>query len=196
MENITKNEMLFILGLFKDVSKEHNAASMANEIGITRMGGLKIARRLEEERILKSREMGNAKFYSINLDGYTKKYIAFLLKREAEQSEPFIKRWVIEVRKIKSAALAILFGSVLNKKQKARDVDVLLIVDKKNFDSLEEEIKNINLLNNIKLHPIYQTKEDFVKNISKKDKIILNALKGIVAFGEDYFVEIMKNEPG
>jgi DNA-binding MarR family transcriptional regulator len=61
MNDITKNEMLFVLNIFKSPEKEYNANNMAEHLGISSMGALKIARRLEEENILISRQIGKAK---------------------------------------------------------------------------------------------------------------------------------------
>jgi predicted nucleotidyltransferase len=85
-----------------------------------------------------------------------------------------------------------LFGSVLTKGEKANDIDVLLITDGKKFSGLKKEIEEINLLNNKKLHPIYQTKEDLKDNIKKGDKPVLSAIKGVVVFGEDTIISLIK----
>src|SRR3989344_5472880 len=184
MKDITNNEMLFVLAIFKSPETDYNANSIAKHLNITSMGALKIARRLEKENILTSRELGKAKFYKISLNEYTRQYIIFLLKREAEQSAAYIKRWVNEARKIKNADSAVLFGSILKKEKEAKDIDLLLITSEDNFPKLKKEIENINLINTKKIHPLYQTKQDLIKNIKEQDKPVLNAIKGIVVFGE------------
>jgi len=85
----------------------------------------------------------------------------------------------------------ILFGSVLNKHKEAKDIDILLITNKRKFLKLKKEINEINLLNIKKLHPVYQTKDDFKENL-KKDKIVLNAIKGIIIFGEDVIIRLLE----
>ena len=67
MNDITNNEMLFVLSIFKSPEKEYNANNMAKHLGISPMGALKIAKRLEEENILKSRQIGKARIYKINM---------------------------------------------------------------------------------------------------------------------------------
>ncbi len=189
MEEITKNEMDFVLLIFKSPETDFNANSLSKRLGISSMGALKIARRLEKENIIQSKKLGNAKFYSINFDNeYAKEYIRFLLKRESEQSYPYIKVWIREIKKIKSANLAILFGSVLKKDKKARDIDVVLVTDKKNYKKLKKEVEGINEINIKKIHPIYQTKDDLKRNIKDRHKPILNGIKGVVVFGEDTFI--------
>jgi predicted nucleotidyltransferase len=193
MEDITKNEMLFVLSIFKSPEIEYNANNIAKHLEISSMGALKIAKKLEKQNILISKELGKAKFYKLNLNSdYVKQYIKFLLKRESEQAPSYIKRWLLEVKKIKNSYSAILFGSVLKKYGEAKDIDVLLITDKKKFSELKKEIEEINLINIKKLHPVYQTKKDFIENIKKQDKVILNTIKGVVVFGEDTIIDLFK----
>lgn len=193
MRDITNNEMMLVLGIFKSPKTQYNANSLAQLLGITRMGALKIARNLEQERIISSQKLGQARFYRINMDNdYAKQYISFLLKMEAEQAHPYLKVWISEIRKIKSADAAILFGSVLRKYKEARDIDVMLITDQKKFKKLKKEIGEIDKINTKKIHPIYQTKEDFARNIKNGDKPLLDAVKGICVFGESLVMGLMQ----
>ncbi len=192
MKDITNNEMQFVLNILKSPEIEYNANSIAKVIGISPMGALKIARRLENENILISKELGKAKFYSLNINNeYVRQYLKFLLKREAEQPPNYIKVWIKEIKKIKSADSAILFGSILRKKE-SNDIDVLLITAQKRFPKIKKEVEDINLINIKKLHPLYQSKEDLKKNIKKKSKALLNAIKGIVVFGEDKIISLLE----
>ncbi len=193
MKDITNNEMVFVLTIFKSPETQYNANSIAKLIGISRMGALKIAKRLEKESIIIFKELGKAKYYRLNFSNdYVKQYVRFLLKREAEQAHPYVGVWVDEVKKLKSADATILFGSILRKYKEARDIDVVLITDKKRFSKLKKEIEEIDELNVKRLHPVYQTKEDFIKNIKKGDKALLSAIKGIVVFGEDIIVDLLQ----
>jgi len=193
MEEITNNEMLFILSIFKNPEVDYNANSMAKHLGISSMGSLKIAKRLEKEDIIIPRELGKARFFKLDFkNSYVRQYIGFLLKREAEKASAYVKRWVIELKKIKCADVVVLFGSILKKQNEANDVDILLITDKKKFPRLKKEIEEINSLNIKKLHPLYQTEDDLRENIKKGDKPILNALKGVVVFGEDKMINLLE----
>lgn len=193
MKDVTQNEMLFILSIFKSPETEYNANSIAKLLGISSMGALKIAKRLEKENIITSRELGKARFYRLNLESeYVKDYVRFLLKREAEHAPPYVKVWIDEIRKLKSADAAMLFGSVLKKLKDAEDIDAVLITEQRKFPKLQGEVEEVNKVNVKQLHLVYQSKEDFVKNIRKDDKVLLNAVKGIVVFGEDIIIEGLK----
>lgn len=197
MRGITNNEMKFVLSILKSPEKQYNANSLAKLIGLSRMGALKIAKRLEKERIISSSELGKAKFYKLNLDnGYVRSYVKFLLNLEAEHAHPYVKVWIEDVRKIKSADAALLFGSVLRKQKEARDIDVVLIIKPKKFKKVQKEIEEINEMHTKRLHPIHMAKGDLAKNLKKGNEAMLEAIKGIVVFGEDIVTkEIMDYLP-
>ena len=190
MKTGKENEMLFILSVLKSPEIEYNANNLAKHLKLSAMGSLKIAKRLQKEEILSAKKIGQASIYKINSNkDYALEYSRFLLKKEAQDSNPYIKRWINEIRKIKSAKSAIIFGSVFQKNDKANDIDVLFIVEQRNLQKLKNEIEEINLLNSKKIHPIFQAEIDLENNIRKKDGVILNAIKGVVVFGEDHIIK-------
>ena len=190
MREITKTEMNIVLTFVKSPEIIYNANSVAKVIQITPMGALKALKRLEQESILKSKRIGNATTYRVNVkDAYAQRYVSFILARSAKQANFQVKRWITELNKIKSADVVVLFGSILYKSN-PNDVDVLLLTDQKRFSKLKQEIKEINELNVKKIHPLYQTFRDIVKNIKERDKPILSAIKGIVIRGEEKFLDI------
>ncbi len=190
MKEITQAEMNVVLILVKSPEVIYNANSLSKVIGITPMGTLKILKRLEQENIVKSKKIGKATTYKVNVeDSYAQKYLSLILVREAQSANPQVKRWITEVKKIKNADVIVLFGSVLEKLNPS-DIDVLVITDQKRFPKIQQEIKELNEINIKKIHPMYQTYDDIIKNIKKRDKPLLNAVKGIVLFGEEKFLEI------
>ncbi len=187
------NEMRFLLSILKSPEIEYNSNNLARHMGISSMGALKIAKKLEKEKVVISRQVGRAKIYKINFKNeYAMQYIKFLLSKEAEQTQSYLKVWIREVKKIKSADIAILFGSVLKKGKEAKDIDVLLVTDKKRFSKLKKEVEDVNLISIKKIHPMYQSKSDLEKNIRERDKVVLNTIKGIVVFGGSYLIKILE----
>src|SRR3989344_7920167 len=194
MRNGQDSEMKFILTLLKSPEIEYNSNNIAGAVGISAVGVLKIARKLEKENILTSRKIGKANIYRVNLDSdYARQYIKYLLKREAEKAPPYVRVWIKELKKIKSSDGVILFGSVLRKGEEARDIDALVIVNQKSFKKVKKEIEEINFINLKKVHPIYQTKEDIEQHIKKRQAVVLSALKGMFIFGEDIFLEVLSS---
>src|SRR3989344_31651 len=188
MKGITEKEMLFMLSIFKSPEKDYSASSISKILNISRMGAFKIAKKLETEEMLVSRVIGKARIYKLNLNkDYVKHYLLMLLSREAEKSQTYVRVWINEIKKIKNAEAAILFGSILRKKE-ANDVDVLFIVKQDKFEELKKEIEKINKLSIKKIHPVYQSESDLKKNLYKQDKLIIEAIKGIFVIGEDKFI--------
>ena len=190
MKEITKAEMDIVLKLVKSPEVEYNANNISKVAGITAMGALKILKRLESESILKSKKIGNAHIYRINVENsYAQRHVGLLLSRESLYASPQAKRWVEELKKIRNAELIILFGSVLEKIN-PKDIDVLFLTDQKHFSQLEKEIKERNEINIKKIHPLYQTFKDIINNVKKRDQPLLNAIKGIIIKGEEKFIEV------
>lgn len=190
----TKNEEKAILRILKNPKNEYNANSISKIMKVTSMGALKLLKRLEKEGILVQKKVSNISFYLLNFENsFAVSYASLMLESEAEHSSSYIKRWIGEVRKIKDAEIAIIFGSVLSKGENANDVDVLFVVEKGKFGDLKKEIEKLNLLNEKRIHSVFQTKEDLIGNIKKKDKVVLEAINGIVVFGESEFVKLMRD---
>lgn len=190
MKDITRNEMRALLAIVKSPEITYNANSLSKVLGISSMGALKILKRLETESILKSKQIGKSNIYKVNAENdYAKNYIKFLLSKESVSSSGPVKRWVNEIKKIKSADIAVLFGSLL-KKESPGDIDVLFVTNQKRFKKLKKEIQELNEINIKKIHPVYQSFEDAVSNIKKRDKVVLSAIKGIIVFGEEKFIKV------
>lgn len=193
MRDVSKNELLAMLEIIKNPEDDYNANSLSKLIGITPMGMLKILKKLEAERLLVSKKIGKAVIYKLNFESdYAMKYAEFAFKRESEQSHLFVKRWVNDVARMNNALAAVIFGSVLSKREEAKDIDVLFIVNQINYKKLLKEVDEFNKISLKKIHPIYQSPDDMKNNIRKRDEVILNALKGIVAKGEKEILEALK----
>ncbi len=195
MYKLTANEMKIILRIFKDFNSKYNANNLAKEFKLSSMGVLKIVKRLHKQNLLKFEVVGKAKIYSINFkNDYVKKYLVFLLSKEAEESIGKIKRWIVELRKLEnSAEIGVLFGSVL-KSNKFDDIDMLAVLKQSQVKDFNKLVEEINQLSVKKVHPVKQSVQDLKNNLLKKDKIILNAVKeGIVLFGYEKFVEVIES---
>ncbi|MFH1650128.1 MAG: nucleotidyltransferase domain-containing protein [Candidatus Woesearchaeota archaeon] len=192
MNDITANQARVLLTLLKDYRIKYNANSLSKTVGLSAMGTLKILRRFHEQGILRTETIGRAIIYRIDYSSYVKQFLAFLLRKEAEEAEPRVKRWVTEMRKLEStASICVLFGSVL-RSDSYSDVDALVVFEQARIKELNALIRNITSLTNKDVHLVKQAEVDLVKNLSESNPVILNAMRGVVVFGYEEFVEVME----
>ncbi|MBU1252587.1 MAG: hypothetical protein KJ905_02500 [Nanoarchaeota archaeon] len=187
------NEDRAILKILKNFSFDYNSNNLSKELGMTSMGSLKMLRRLESGAIVVSRKVSNLNLFSLNFENqYAKNLAALLLRKEADSSPAYVKRWVSEMRNMGIADIGVVFGSVLDKGSAARDIDVLFVLKKKYFEKLRMKIKELNAISDKKIHPVYQISSDFLKNLEKGDAVLFEAINGVVTFGERDFVNLLE----
>jgi len=192
MTAATKLEKEIVLKLFKDFKADYNPSSIAKLLGKTRVGAFKALNFLEKDSIVIGKRMGRARFYKINLkDNYARKNVETLLMEEARN----YTRWKEEFKELSGFTdIIILFGSIIKNEDKANDIDLLLVYNKKNNDKVNKFIKEKNQMLIKKIHPIKQTREDLIKNIKKDDKVIISAIReGVVIHGYEKITEVIKN---
>lgn len=192
MISLTQKERETLLILFKDLSAFYNANSISKLLGISHVGAQKIFKRLLGEGILKDQRIGKSIIYKPKLeDDYVRKLITFLLADEANNS----KRWKEEFKELfKKDRIVMLFGSVLKDYAKARDIDVMIIIKKEDFKEVKKIIDEKQELLPRRIHAIYLTEGDLPKNIRMKKDAIIDIIKNaVILYGQDKYVEIIKN---
>jgi len=190
MVSLTGLEGELLVKLLKDFSKDYNPGSIAKEVNKTRMGTFKALQSLEAKGIVKGQTLGKARFYKLNMESpYAMKTAELLLMDESHDYQ----RWADEFKELFPFVNAmILFGSALKDYKKAKDVDLLLVYPEKNDAKVNAFIKEKNEMLVKKIHPVKQTKEDLIKNLNKKDSVILDAIRtGVVLHGFQEFVELI-----
>ncbi len=191
MRAMNENEMQALLTIFKDFTTKYNAHSLSKELGLSAMGALKLLERLRQQRLLAVERIGNIKVYRMDDNEYARHYLAFLLRKEAEEAPARVKRWVNELRTLEHARVVLLFGSVLDS-DKHNDVDLLALLEQGDATKFNEEVARMDDLNQKRIHAVKQTPADFERNLSSKDKVLLSAVRrGIVVFGHDDYVEAL-----
>ncbi len=188
---IPKNTKKIILYLLRNLELV-NINQISKKLSISVGSAFKILKDLEKNNIVLFSNLGNAKFYQINLkNNETIRWCEILLSEERRNLKGYSKIYSDEIQKFEHAELIILFGSVLNNKD-FNDVDILVITNK------PKEITRFCLnLSNIRTKPVVPLilkKEDFIKEIKSKKEVVLSILKvGIILKGESIFLEALKN---
>jgi predicted nucleotidyltransferase len=185
-----ENKEKAILLLFKDLLAFHNSRTIGKILGISHAGAFKLLKRLEKNKIVKPTTIGKAITYSLNLeDNLTLREIEIALIKQSRE----YKRWAEEFKEIESkVSFLIIFGSILRNEKFARDIDLLLIVNEKNFKEIRSFIERKNKILIKPIHPIYQTLGDFKRGLESKKDVLIEIVKtGIVLSGHSDFIDFL-----
>ena len=158
----------------------------------------KILKILEERNMVTIKELGNAFYYSINLNNNEAVKLSELVSIEEKNNilreNKIANIYAQDLAKF-NVKLIILFGSILTKKNDARDVDVLFIIkNKEQVDEVNSFCLEISKIRTKRVNPLIMLEQDFVNNLKNKDKAIQDLIKnGIILKGEDNFIRAIKN---
>lgn len=192
MALLTNKESEILLKLFKDFSKDYNANSISKEIKISPRGALKILKKIEQNSLIKGRQLGRAVFYKVNLDdNYACKIIETLLIAEARENAD---RWLEEFKELsKDTEVIIIFGSIIRDTKESKDIDILTVFKKRKYKEVAKFIEGKNKILIKKIHNLPQTAGDLNKNL-KDNKAIQDAIRtGYVLHGQNKLIKIIKN---
>ncbi len=188
---IPKNTRKIILYLLRNLELV-NINQISKNLDISVGSAFKILKELEKNNILLSSNLGNAKFYQINLKNEeTIKWCEILLLEEKRNLKGYSKIYGDEIQRFEHAELIILFGSILNNKEH-NDIDVLFVTNKPK--EVTKFCLNLSKIRTKPLVPLILKKEDFVNEIRNKKDVILNIIKtGIILKGASIFLDVLKN---
>ena len=191
MSNNNKNK---ILNFLLRNTNQYNINEIAKILKLSVGSVHKILKSLEERKIVNLKQLGNASYYSLNLNNTeTIKYCEFLLIEEKNnllENNKTAKIYISDLEKY-DAKSVILFGSILNKEDKAKDVDVLFIIkNKKQINEINNFCLEISKIRTKKVNPLIMEEKDLIDNIKNKNNVILDILKkGIILKGENLFIK-------
>ncbi len=188
MRALTEKEKEIVLLLAKDFTADYNARSLSKKVGMSPRGALKALKFLEQNRIVKGKPVGKSIIYRLVYDEYSQMLVATFLFDEARTKAP---RWIKEFSEFKKAKALVLFGSVV-RSDAHNDVDLLILVERKDYAALYKLVKAKNDILVKPVHPVWQTRKDLVKNILKRDAVVLEIIKtGIVLRGHYLITEVL-----
>lgn len=189
----SKNTLEIMEFLLRNYSSEYNVNQIARRLKISVGSAHGIVKDLEKRKVLDARELGNAIYYRINFNNSEARKLCEIIllkgKEEALRKNAFAKIYSREIEKFRYAKIIVLFGSVLVKKEKAGDVDVLFVIDKKDAGKVNEFCIEVSKTKTKSIVPLIMTYADLRKNIAGNKEVIRDIVKkGVVLFGESLFV--------
>jgi len=189
MEKLSKEREIIKI-LFKDFLTPHNSRTISKLIGISHAGAFKILKKLEKREIVVPKRIGNAVIYSLNAKNpIVSKEVELALIIEAKNFE----RWSEDFKELGNKVnFLILFGSILRNEKEAKDIDLLIVAEKKNFKYIEKIIGARKRISNKRIHALIQTSDNFKSDVDKGNKTMIEILKkGIVLFGQEEIRKIL-----
>ncbi len=176
----------------------HNINQIARILGISLGSVHKILKELEDLKLVKNKEIGNALYYNINFDNIEAiKYLEVILiedKNHVVNRNRTAKVYVSDIESY-NAKCIVLFGSILMSGEQAKDVDALFIIrSKEQIKEVYNFCLQISKIRTKKVNPIIMLEQDFINNIKNRNKAVLDIIKrGIILKGGEIFVRSIKN---
>lgn len=184
------NETRVLNFLTRHFSEKYSINNLAKQLKLTPKGMHKLLLRLEQRGVVKPQKIANAIFYMIN-------FSSDLACKSAELSLfedvkiPYVRAQIKDLERLRSVVIAaVLFGSILDKGEKANDVDILVILEKNKYNAFQKELDKLQSLKTKRINPVLQTQDDLTRNIQKSDEVVLEIIrKGKVLWGHHIIVE-------
>ena len=166
MLSLSDNEFSVVNFLVRNFSERLTIRNIAKRLNFSAAGVFNILKKLEKQNIVTGQKFGTGLFYSINFENRVAEHLAAIVILYSEE------KINLDIEQLKQAKAAIFDKKTL-----------LLITD--NITVLDIKIPNVDV--------IPKTEDEVVDLLRKNDSSIIQLLKkGIVLFGEDKFVDIIK----
>lgn len=193
MVRTSKYELKVLSFLLRHFSEKYSINQLAKQIGLTPKGMHKLLKRLESQEIITPQKLGNAIFYELNFKSELAVKTAVVALFE-DIELPYAKAQAKDIERMHPyAKAAVLFGSVLTKGEKAGDIDVMFVIDKKKYETYSKALNELRSLKTKPIQDIIQTFDDLVTNLKKPDKVVLEIIKtGKILWGHDILVNAVK----
>ena len=167
MLSLSDNEFSVISFLVRNFTERLTIRSIAQKLDFSPAGVFNILKKLEKHNIVVGERLGTGLFYGINFENKIAEHLAEIVLLYSDE------KIELNIEQLKQANAAIL-----------DEKSLLLITD--NITVLDISVPNIEVLT--------KTEDEIIVLLRKKDSQMLQILKkGVVLFGEDKIVEIIKN---
>ena len=160
--------------LFLNTAEELYTNQIVSKFGLDKRNLVKKIKELEKEGIIKSREMGNIRLFSINKDyPLYKEYKTIILKSSGIETE--LKELL---KKQKKVSEAYIFGSYATDKMgEHSDIDVL-VVGGHSIYNLQKEVDKLQKLYGREINIVNMDEKDYNNKKKKNDPFVNKILKG------------------
>ena len=194
MYSLTQNEARVMDFLVRHFKERNSINEIGRKLDLSPRGIYKILKKLEKIKAIEPEKIGNGIYYKVNLEEEIGIKLSELVLVQNELNA-YAQVQVEDLEKLKDVALScVLYGSVLKKGREAKDIDIIIILEKKNFKKVNKKLEEIKSISPKKIHDIMMTKEDLAGNLRKNNDAMINMIKnGKILWGSEIIVEAIKN---
>jgi len=192
METTKKNILKVLL---KDLSIRPTMTSLAEEVGMSRVGTWKALKKLEEENLVTTTPVGkgstSARIIRIDWENpLSEKTLSLALGEEASTQQ----RWLANFAALsKMADFLVLYGSIISSPKEAGDIDIIAVTSKDKLLGIEKAVMRIQRTQSKAIHALYFTRQGLKDELGLPNKALVDAIKkGVVLYGQDSFVRFMR----
>jgi hypothetical protein len=182
--------------LLRNIDKEPTITLLSNELKLTRIGVWKILKKLEKDKIILLLPIGTGKTstYKIKLNWENpllEKTLGLILTEQAMDNQ----RWIENFKSLENHVyFLIIYGSILHSPKEAKDIDLLGVTDKNNFNEIDDLIRKIQKTQIKKIHFLNFTSEELKEELNKNNKAFIEAVKkGIILFNQEKFIKFIRD---
>jgi hypothetical protein len=182
--------------LLRNIDKEQTITLLSNELKLTRIGVWKILKKLEKDKIILLLPIGTGKTstYKIKLNWENpllEKTLGLILTEQAMDNQ----RWIENFKSLENHVyFLIIYGSILHSPKEAKDIDLLGVTDKNNFNEIDDLIRKIQKTQIKKIHFLNFTSEELKEELNKNNKAFIEAVKkGIILFNQEKFIKFIRD---
>lgn len=188
-----KHDPVMLRFLTRHFNERYSINQLAKQIGMTPKGAHKLLRRLEQEGVVRPEKLGNAIFYALNFGSDMARKKAELSLFEGIRL-PYARAQAKDMERLRPfASMAVLFGSVLEKGDKAGDIDVLVVVEKEKYKAFRQALSKLQSIKPKHIQAILQTSKELANSLKKPDPVVMNALKtGKFLWGQEIILDAIR----
>jgi predicted nucleotidyltransferase len=192
---ITENETRVMDFIIRHFGERNSINQIGKLLKLSPRGIYKILKNLERMKVVEAENIGNAMYYHANLENEAARNLAAFVLSQKDMNV-YARVYANNLKKNLGEIVEsiVLFGSILDKGDKARDVDVLLIFDKSKFKEVSRIIDEMNELSPRRIHDIRMAPKDLGHNLQKGNEAMIDLIrKGVILKGAHHIVEAIEH---
>lgn len=190
-----KNTQKLLEHLLRNPVERFNVNQLARDAGMSVGSAHRIAKALEQRRILAAERVANSILYTLNLRERESRSVAELVLMERRErilrKAGAARLYGRELLQCPGAEAIVLFGSILTRGESAGDVDALIIVrNKADAAGASGFCTGLSKTRAKPVVPLVMTPADLAAKLRQRDAVVLDIMRaGVVLSGESAIVE-------